>query len=333
MSDKRYVIIGAGAVGGALAAQLVPAGHQVVLVARGEHGDRIAAEGLTVRRPTGDEVVKVPVVSGPDELDLHVDDVLLLTVKAQDAEAALAAWAWRAVADDTGTPSGAAATVLPIVTFQNGIATEDLALRRFERVYGATIAVAASYLSAGEIVSPSLDPAAVVWLGRYPAGSDALQTAIVADLGASGIAAFSVDDIRAPKAAKLLGNLAANGTGLLEGPDDLREQARTRLRDEAITVLTAAGVPLPPGHALDFHGTAFSVQPVEGHVAGRLSTWQSFARGASSEIDYLNGEIVLLARRHGLTAPLNRRLQELLGGAYPDRERTLTALLSAVDAR
>ncbi|GAA2532480.1 ketopantoate reductase family protein [Winogradskya humida] len=331
-NTRRYVVIGAGAVGGALAAQLVPAGHSVVLVARGEHGDRIATEGLTVRRPTGDEVVKVPVVSGPGELSLHTGDVLLLAVKTQDAEAAIADWAWRAVLDDTGTPRGPAAALLPIVTFQNGIATEDLALRRFERVYGATIAVAASYLSPGEIVSPSLDPAAVVWVGRYPGGSDPLQKEVVADLNASGIAAFSVDDIRAQKAAKLLGNLAANGTGLLEGPDDLRERARALLRDEAIEVLAAAGVPLPPGEKLDFHGIEFRVQQVEGHIGGRLSTWQSFARGASSEIDYLNGEIVLLARRHGHAAPLNRRLQELLGAAYLSDQRTLTALLSAAGA-
>jgi 2-dehydropantoate 2-reductase len=74
------------------------------------------------------------------------------------------------------------------------------------------------------------------------------------------------------------------------------------------------------------------VQPVPGHVGGRLSTWQSVARGASSEIDYLNGEIVLLARKHGRQAPLNRKLQELLGAEGDAGRQTLAALLSAVDA-
>jgi hypothetical protein len=55
------------------------------------------------------------------------------------------------------------------------------------------------------------------------------------------------------------------------------------------------------------------VEPVPGHVGGRLSTWQSFARGTSSEIDYLNGEIVRLGRRHGVPTPVNERLQRLLG--------------------
>jgi 2-dehydropantoate 2-reductase len=326
----RYVVIGAGAVGGALIAQLVPAGHAVVVVARGEHGKRIATDGLVVHRPTGVDVVSVPVVSGSADLRLLVGDVLVLTVKTQDAEAAIAEWAWRPVHDESGAVVGTAATRLPIVTYQNGIATEDLALRRFDRVYGATIAVAASYLTPGEIVSPSLDPAAVVWLGRYPHGEDGLQSALVADLSAAGIAAFSVDDVGSYKAAKLLGNLANNGIDLLVGPDDLRAEAKTLLREEALHILAAAGVALPPGQSLDLHGTDFKVAPVPGHVGGRLSTWQSVARGASSEIDYLNGEIVLLARKNGLLAPLNRRLQELLGAGGEVGDRTLAGLLSVV---
>ena len=166
----------------------------------------------------------------------------------------------------------------------------------------------------------------MVWLGRHPGGSDDLQTAIASDLIEAGFAVFSVDDTRAQKAAKLLGNLV-NGLDLFTGPDDLRAEARDRLEAEGAAVLTAAGVPLPPGNRLDFHGVDFSVGAVEGHEPGRRSTWQSFARGASSEVDYLNGEIVLLARRHGVDAPLNQRLQELLGAEHLTERRTLADLL------
>ncbi|WP_167736038.1 2-dehydropantoate 2-reductase N-terminal domain-containing protein [Nocardioides sp. 503] len=307
MSARRYVVIGGGAVGGALVAQLVPAGHDVVLVARGPHGRAIAEHGLVVRRPGRVDVVDVPVAEGPEAVDLRPDDVLLLTVKTQDAEAALAAWAWQPVA------GGGLAADLPVVTFQNGLLTEDLALRRFGRVYGATIAIAASHLTPGEIVSPSLPPAVgLVWLGRYVAPADELQDELVADLAGAGLAAWAVPDVRAQKAAKLLGNVG-NGLDLFVGDDDTRARARTLLRQEAALVLEAAGTPLPPGGELDRGAVDFSVLAVEGHVGGRLSTWQSFARGASSEIDYLNGEVVLLARRHGLEAPLNAAVQRLLG--------------------
>lgn len=329
MSERRYVIIGAGAVGGALAAQLVPAGHDVVLVARGEHGKRIAADGLRVLRPHTTDLVAVPVVEGPDDLTLGLGDVLLLAVKSQDAEAALAQWAWQPVAGVDGTTTAAAA--LPIVTLQNGRATEDLALRRFRRVYGAVVGISAGYLSPGEIVSPSVDPVGLLWIGRHPGGTDALQESIVTDLDAAGFAAFSVSDIEAQKAAKLLGNLARNGLSLLEGSDDERLRAAAALRAEALAILTAVGVDLPPGAELDRHGRELVVEEVPGYQP-LGSTWQSFARGTSSEIDYLNGEITLLARRAGLAAPLSERLQELLG-AVDGRPRTVAALLEAADTR
>jgi 2-dehydropantoate 2-reductase len=42
------------------------------------------------------------------------------------------------------------------------------------------------------------------------------------------------------------------------------------------------------------------------------SSWQSLARGAGSiETDYLNGEIVLLGRLHGVPTPVNELLQRL----------------------
>jgi ketopantoate reductase len=39
------------------------------------------------------------------------------------------------------------------------------------------------------------------------------------------------------------------------------------------------------------------------------STWQSLSRGVSLETDYLNGEIVLLGRLHGVATPVNAALQ------------------------
>lgn len=330
MSDHRYVIIGGGAVGGALAAQLVPAGHDVVLVARGEHGKRIASDGLRVRRPTGTDVITVPVAAGPDDLELRPADVLLLTVKSQDAEAALAAWAWRPVT--SAAPGATAATTLPIVTFQNGRATEDLALRRFRGVYGAVAAIAAGYVDPGEIVSPSVDPAGLFWIGRHPGGSDELQERIVADLDGAGFAAFSVSDIGAHKAAKLVANLSQNGLALLEGSSEERDLATQALRAEALAVFAAAGVTLPPGGELDRHGITLQVREVPGYRS-LGSTWQSFARGTSSEIDYLNGEIVLLARHAGVPAPLSERLQELLGSSELAGRRTVAALLEAAGDR
>jgi 2-dehydropantoate 2-reductase len=53
-------------------------------------------------------------------------------------------------------------------------------------------------------------------------------------------------------------------------------------------------------------------RPAGGHAHAGWSTWQSLARGAGRiETDYLNGEIVLLGRQHGVPTPVNEVLQRL----------------------
>jgi 2-dehydropantoate 2-reductase len=43
------------------------------------------------------------------------------------------------------------------------------------------------------------------------------------------------------------------------------------------------------------------------------STWQSLTRGTGNvETDYLNGELVMIARQHGRSAPLNAGLASLV---------------------
>ena len=97
MGRMRYIIIGAGAVGGTIGECLFQGGHEVVLVARGAHLDALRRYGLRLATPLGTEVLSIPAVSGPAELELRHDDVLILTTKTQDAEALLAEWAWQPV--------------------------------------------------------------------------------------------------------------------------------------------------------------------------------------------------------------------------------------------
>ncbi|MEU7870348.1 2-dehydropantoate 2-reductase N-terminal domain-containing protein [Dactylosporangium sp. NPDC049140] len=331
----RYVVIGAGAVGGLLAAQLELAGIASVLVARGAQLAAIRDRGLRIRRPHGDDVVRLAVAGGPDEVRLTTDDVLVLATKAQDAEAALIDWAWRPVHDEDGAPAGLAAD-LPILTVQNGLATEDDALRRFGRVYGVTVAVAASYLVPGEVVNPSFPVVGVVWLGRYPdRAGDEDQERFVRDLTAAGFGVHSVPDISAWKARKLLGNVR-NGLDLLDGTDEEKARAGALLAAEAEAAYATAGI-VPAAADAIRAGAGLTFAPVPGHVPGRLSTWQSFARGTSSEVDHLNGEIVRLGRRHGVATPVNERLQRLLGaqaaaGLPPGTNRVSDLLTVTADA-
>jgi len=52
--------------------------------------------------------------------------------------------------------------------------------------------------------------------------------------------------------------------------------------------------------------------PLDGTPRGGGSSWQSLSRGTGTiEADYLNGEIGLLGRLHGVPTPLNDLLQQL----------------------
>lgn len=301
---SRSIVIGAGAIGALLAAQLELAGRETVLVARGEALAEIRARGVVVARPSRTETVPVTVAGGPEEVDLRPDDVLFLAVKAQDADAALAAWAWRPVGAD-----GLLAADLPIVTLQNGLATEEAAARRFSRVVGGTVAIAAQHLTPGEVASPAEPEVGLVWLGAHGGGSDPLLQSIAVDLRAAAFGVTVTGDIAAVKAWKLLGNLG-NALDLFDGTEEDLATARRLLREEALAVYAAAGISVA---AIDFAELHLEIGEVPGYRGGRLSTWQSFARGTSSEVDFLNGEIVLLGRRTGIPTPVNALVQRTLG--------------------
>ena len=62
------------------------------------------------------------------------------------------------------------------------------------------------------------------------------------------------------------------------------------------------------------------IVPVNGAERTGGSSWQSLTRGTGSiEADFLNGEIVLLGREHGVPTPVNEALQRLANRAAADR--------------
>ncbi|MFD9701744.1 rhodanese-like domain-containing protein [Lentzea sp. NPDC059081] len=301
----RYVIIGGGAVGATVAAELHQVGTEVVLVARGANLEALREHGLRYVTPRGTEVLDVPVAGGPDEVDLRADDVLVLATKSQDTEEVVRAWAWRPVGERT------AASALPVVVLQNGLENERVALRRFATVIGAVVWVPTSHLSPGEVVSPALPAVGAFWLGVHPSGHDPRLAGIAEDLTAARFHVEVVDDVRPWKAAKLISN-TANALGALYPPSDLRDAAARITKQEAELVLGVRG--LTPSGVTD----AVVIHEIPGHGRQGGSTWQSLHRGGAPETDYLNGEIVLQARLSGRDAPYNAALAERVQRAVAD---------------
>lgn len=303
----RYVIIGAGAVGATIGGRLHQNGHEALLVARGGHYRALRERGLLLRTPSEALALPVPVIDGPEAVQLTREDVLVLAVKTQDSTAALAAWADRPVVG-----GGTAARELPVVCAQNGVENERLALRRFRRVYAMCVWLPSQFLESGTVTAGCAPLSGVLHLGRYPGGIDDTSRRISADLEASRFLSPPTEDIMRWKYAKLLTNLA-NALDAVCGPDrdETARELAHRARGEGTAVLDAAGI----AYASDEEQAAVragrsEVRPVAGAEPGGGSSWQSLRRGTGSvEADYLNGEIVLLGRLHGVPTPVNDTLR------------------------
>jgi 2-dehydropantoate 2-reductase len=314
----RYVFVGAGAIGSALGGLLAQRGSTVLLVARGAHAAAMAADGLTLRCPDGTSTIRVPVVTGPEDVRLTVDDVLVLTTKTHQAEAAVEQWADVPVHDHAGAVAGSAGELLPIFTALNGVAGEEIALRRFERVFGVCVWFPTVLTEPGEVIVRTRSPRGVFHIGRYGAAAEDadLVDALGAEWGTAGFQVVRADDVMRWKYRKLLANLSNALQALLgdtTGADDVRRAAE----DEAGDVLASAGIAYAGDDEVRTAWGGLSFEPVPGEPAQLGgSSWQSLVRGTGTiETSYLNGEIALLGRRIGRPAPVNAKLTALASHA------------------
>jgi 2-dehydropantoate 2-reductase len=333
----RFIIIGAGAVGGTIGGRLFGAGHDVVLVARGDHLAAIRDRGLVLHTSDGVATLPVPAVPGPDELTLTDDDVLVSAVKSQDTQAVLDTWAHVPVSS-SGEP---AAARLPFVVAQNGVANEVAALRVFRRVYPVCVWLPATYLEPGTIHAEGQPYSGMLTVGRLGGGLDEVSAAVVAALGESHFVAVEDADVMRWKYGKLLSNLRNGLDAACGGGPETRELA-DRLGTEGRAVLDEAGIAFStPEEERARRGDAVEVRPSSSGSRGGSSTWQSLARGTGSiEVDFLNGEIGLLGRLHGIPTPVNDAVQQAAHALRRDGRspRSLTAadlrsLVEAAEAR
>ncbi len=299
----RFVIYGAGAIGGVVGARLHQSGHDVALIARGEHLRTIRSQGLTLQSPVEHSVLELPVAEDPEQLGVGADDdVILLAVKGQDTRGALAALR------EAGTPAST-----PIVCLQNGVENERLALRIFAHVYGAVIMLPAAHLEPGVVLAYGAKATGIIDIGRYPTGSDDLCEQVASAFRASQLNSHVWPDVMRLKYAKLILNLG-NAVDALCGPGKASDELTELARAEGRAALVAAEIDAEDANVADLEGRweRIGVGDIQDSPRAGSSSWQSLARGTGAiETDFLNGEIVLLARLHGVPTPINAALTEL----------------------
>lgn len=309
----RFVMCGAGAVGGVLGAQLAKAGFEVICIdTMPQHVQAINQHGLQLKGVHGNHTLHIPAVLQAREVDFRPDDVIFLAVKAFQCDAAAAEL------------RRATTLELPVFCAQNGIANEGTVARYFQHVNGVMVLIGAKRLVPGEVVHTGNGP---VGIGTYPTGLSQVAQEVAEALEQTDLPVYTTAHIERAKWHKLLLNLnnATMGlTGLASEGGWAQPEARVWMADvweEGAGVLHAAGIAYegPPGmgaieeriHELR-HTNLMPHVPVDDERTGRTSLWQDlYHRRGAVEADYLNGEIVRLGRQYGVATPYNSLLLAL----------------------
>lgn len=296
----RFIIHGVGAIGGTIAVSLAGAGEEVIGIARGEQLKAIQANGLTLRTPAGTDIRRFECVERPSAIKLRPDDVVMVCTKTQH------------MGDVIEQLSAAGLRDQAVFCFQNGVENERRALRHFANVHGVSVMMPTDFVTPGEVVAFGSPHSGYFYLGRYPYGSDCVDEAVAKTLTAAGLPAFLSPDVMKAKYGKLLLNLSNIVEAACGRQGDTASVTAT-LRKEAEMVFAAAGIKWQGvGDSDPNRGKLMNVASVPGFSRAGSSSTQSLARSTGSiETDYLNGEVVLLGRLHGIPAPANAWFCEL----------------------
>lgn len=302
----KICVFGAGAVGGFFAAKLAQAGNEVSVVVRKHTADIINNSGLIARERSGE--INARVRASEDPRELGVQDVVLLTSKAQSLGASV----------DAIAPLVDRKTL--IMFTQNGIACwypHGLAkglpappklahfrvMDRFATAYGDDQFAAGIVRSSNAVVSPgviqneSATGRNALLFARTDDKDDTRVDALRAVLEKAGIdSPAPKPGIRTEMWRKIIMTLATGPLAVVTG----KETAVMKADPELLRVLEAVvaeGHKLTAAYGFPFSGDDVKI-PINHHKPSLL---QDFERGSQMEW----GEVILAAQRFAEAAKLS----------------------------
>lgn len=309
----KIAVIGAGAIGSVVAAGLFKTGEDVVLVGREDQVNAIKTGGLKIKTLGGTETLHLPVVT---KLNAPVE-LAIFSTKTQDLE-------------DAYSQNHEFIEEALILTTQNGVQADNILSHHFypEQVIGSIVMFGATYVKPGEVTYNFPGD----WIiGKRFVPNDNKLHHVAAILKKSFNVVVS-DNILGMKWLKVFVNFnncipALIGKSMQETFADLELcKLSILLLKEALPIVETANVQLVslPQFPLE-RITGLAAMPVEqsaGIIQKTLtnlskeplygSILQSILRGKTSEIDFINGEIVQVASGMRADAPLNRKVVRMV---------------------
>lgn len=296
---SRFIIYGAGGIGGVVGGHLLMAGYNVVLIGRPSHMQAIRQNGLKLIKPNQTHTLKITAVTSPAEAGLKPNDVILLTMKGQNTQAAM-------------VDLKAAISDIPVFCLQNGVRNEEIVASFFPHVYSVRVNIGAVYMNDGEVVCRR-DPPGWLVMSVYPHGVDKLAEEAGAALRKADFYVLVTPDAMPYKWGKLMTNLGNAVGAITDGNFKETRSITQAAQEEAAMILKAAGIPWLSEDQIKKEWPDFMVPPRAAlNTPEQSSTWQSLGRRQGTvETDFLNGEIVRVARIIGMTAPINETISRL----------------------
>ena len=295
------LIMGAGAVGGFYGSRLAEAGHDVNLVARGEHLRALQNDGLRVDSVFGNFHQKLPSSSDPTAFEPH-PDYIFFAVKSFDT------------ADTIDQIRPIVGPETQILALQNGIENYDLLVEAFgkSRVIRAYCRVNSEMIGPGHIKQVKFGQ---IVFNEDNGNRSARITKLDEMLAKADIDHVIPDDIRRAVWIKFTWNSVHNVlTGLLQKTivelykDDAMIELMQRMTQEILSVAHAEGI--------DLRKTDVAEVVEEGMKLGafRTSTYQDRVKGKKLEYDAFTGALVRVGKRHGVSVPVYETLDALYRG-------------------
>jgi 2-dehydropantoate 2-reductase len=312
----KIAVIGAGAIGSVIGGLLSKAGEDVTLVGRKPHVDAIKQNGLILDGESGKMVIRV---KAAENLDFK-PDLALLTVKSQNVESSVK----KVQPFLSGTL---------VVTMQNGVQSDDLVAGVLgkENIISSVVTFNCEFLEPGKALYSKLFSKTALLIGE-PFGAEGNRLQSISALFNKALPTDISEDIRGAHWTKLLWNLitavpAVTGLSYQEGNHypQIRE-LNINLTKEGLEVIKLAGIKtaLVPGMPLSLIET-MAIMPlsesssmmkniIESGSERRTlgSMLQSIKRDKTTEVDYINGEIVNLGKKAGILTPVNSLMVELV---------------------
>jgi len=291
----RIVIVGAGALGGFIGACLKKAGEDVTLIANNPARIRlINKDGLYLAEgEKGESCIRIKLVSSCEGAPA---DLIFLAVKSYQTREALRS-VTSLISDKTH-----------VLSLQNGLGNVEIMA---EEVSPDQVSCGITYHSVQDVGANRL---------RYRTGIKPIQVAPYNEQGRPGlekvVAAFSsaglkmeiVPNVDVAIWQKLLHNAVINPVSAVTGrtcremlEDGELQNFMRALCYEIVEVMKARGLEII--HPEDPYLPVINSQKALGK--NRPSMWQDLVRGRRTEVDSINGAVILEAEKYGLSAPLN----------------------------